>query len=169
MHILRHSLPRPPRGAPLTLAPKRATVLGVGNEWRRDDAVGLVVVRRLRARQLPGVRVLERTGDPPALVDAWRDASNVIVVDAAQSSARPGTVLRSACSFTAQRHAARQGTSHGLGVPDAIALAAALGRLPPKLELLSVAGSDFRHGCGLTPAVEAAADRLVLELAARLA
>ena len=49
-------------------------VIGVGNRWRSDDAVGLDVVGRLRGT-LPGrSRVVEREGEPTSLIDAWEGA-----------------------------------------------------------------------------------------------
>lgn len=37
-------------------------VIGVGNAYRRDDAVGLVVARRLREKDLKGLTVIEESG-----------------------------------------------------------------------------------------------------------
>ena len=45
-------------------------MLGVGNEWRRDDGAGLEVARRLARRARRGVRVLEHEGEPSRLLDA---------------------------------------------------------------------------------------------------
>ena len=47
----------------MNASPKpRLKVIGVGNEWRGDDAVGLLVARRLKAEQLPQVQIVEMPG-----------------------------------------------------------------------------------------------------------
>ena len=69
------------------------TIIGVGNDWRGDDAVGLVAARCLRA-SVSGVRVLELDGDPGTLLDAWASAGEAIVIDAVRSGAAPGTIHR---------------------------------------------------------------------------
>ena len=40
-------------------------VIGVGNEFRRDDGAGLAVVARLRDRVPPGVELVLTDGEPP--------------------------------------------------------------------------------------------------------
>jgi hydrogenase maturation protease len=60
-------------------------VVGVGNDWRGDDAAGLVVARRLREAGIPTVEV---GGDPAALLDAWAGASHAIGLAEAVALAR---------------------------------------------------------------------------------
>ncbi|HID50757.1 MAG TPA: hydrogenase maturation protease, partial [Anaerolineae bacterium] len=56
-------------------------VIGVGNIFRGDDSVGLVVARRVREAAPPDVVVLEQSGEGAALMEAWREAEFVILVD----------------------------------------------------------------------------------------
>jgi len=46
-------------------------VIGVGNEYRQDDGVGVYVARRVRQSGLPNVRVVEHVSDGAALVHTW--------------------------------------------------------------------------------------------------
>jgi hydrogenase maturation protease len=39
-------------------------VIGIGNDFRRDDGVGLAVAEELAKRNLPGVRVVTAIGEP---------------------------------------------------------------------------------------------------------
>ncbi len=57
------------------------------------------------------------------------------------------------------------GSSHALGVGEAVELARALDRLPPQLELIGITGECFAPALGLTPVVAAAVASLVDELA----
>jgi hydrogenase maturation protease len=139
-------------------------VIGVGNAWRGDDGAGLAVARRLRALSPDGVEVREVEGDATALVEAWAGADRVVVVDAAASGAPPGTVRR----FDARsgplpaRHL--RSSTHAFGVPDAVELARALGRLPGRLDVYAIEGASFTAGDRLSPAVERAVDELAATL-----
>jgi hydrogenase maturation protease len=136
------------------------TIAGVGNDWRGDDAAGLIAARRLR-ELLPGVRVVEVGGDASALLDAWTGAELAIVIDAVRSGAPPGTIHRLDGGPPA---AMRLGSTHAIGLAEAIALGRALGRLPARLELYGIEAASFETGAGLSPevarAVEALCERL---------
>src|SRR6266700_3180765 len=66
--------------------PSPILVIGIGNEYRSDDGVGLVVARGLRAKNLPDMLIIESSGDGAALMEAWKAAPSVIVIDAAASN-----------------------------------------------------------------------------------
>jgi hydrogenase maturation protease len=139
-------------------------VIGVGNAWRGDDAAGLAVARRLRELAPAGVQVREVEGDASALVDAWAGADHAVVVDAAATGAPPGTVSRfDALAGPLPARSVRSST-HAFGVPDAIELSRALGRLPGSLEVYAIAGESFIAGDRLSPAVERAVAEVVEEL-----
>jgi hydrogenase maturation protease len=141
-------------------------VIGVGNAFRGDDGAGLAVAGRLRELSPEGIDVREVDGDASALVHAWSDADRVVVVDAAASGATPGTVRRfDACSGPLPASHVRSST-HAFGVPDAVELGRALGRLPRSLEVYAIEGASFEAGEPLTPAVMRAVDEVASELAA---
>ena len=136
-------------------------VIGVGNEWRRDDAAGLVVARRLRGT---GVRVLEQEGEPTALLEAWHGAEQALVIDAVSSGAEVGTIHR--LDARAEKLPAElfRGSTHAFSVAEAVELGRALDRLPESLLIYGIEGGDFAAGTGLSPEVERAVDELVGEL-----
>ena len=109
-------------------------LIGVGNGWRGDDGAGLALARRVRERAPSGVEVREVEGDATALMDAWSGAEHVVVVDAAQSEAAPGTVRRFDAGAAALPVRALRSSTHAFGVSDAVELARALGRLPDRLD-----------------------------------
>ena len=59
--------------------------------------------------------------------------------------------------------------SHQLGLGSAIGLAQVLGRLPPRLIVHGIQGSDFTLGAGLSKPVAGAIDDLVAAVMADLA
>ena len=100
-------------------------VIGVGNEFRRDDGAGPAVVGQLRDRVPPGVELVITDGEPARLIEAWTGAALAVVVDAVRAQPpQPGTVYR----FVVDRPGTgteRTASSHGLGLDDAISLAVA--------------------------------------------
>jgi hydrogenase maturation protease len=129
----------------------RVVVIGIGSSTRGDDAAGLLAARRLDA--------FEHEGDPLGLLDVWRDAAAVVVIDAVRSGAEAGTVHR----FDASRGplpAPLRGSSstHALGLAEAIELGRALDRLPERVIVYGIEGERFEAGAALTPAVAAAVE-----------
>ena len=131
-------------------------VIGVGNEFRRDDGAGLAVVTSLRDRVPPGVELVLTDGEPTRLIEAWTGAALAVVVDAVRADPpRPGRVHR----FVLDRPlagATRTASSHGFGLDDAIGLALALDRMPGRLIVHAIEAADLTQGTGLTSQVAAA-------------
>ena len=130
----------------------------VGNPWRCDDAAGLKVASLLRGTLPAGVELLEREGEPTALIDAWEGANVLWLVDAVSSGAEPGTLHR----LDASEHELPQDlfrrSTHHVGVAEAVELARVLGRLPERTIVFGIEGGSFEIGDELTPAVAAAID-----------
>jgi hydrogenase maturation protease len=145
-----------PDPAPAGEAP--VVVIGVGNEFRRDDGAGPAVVARLRGQVPPGVRLMVTDGEPAGLVEAWTGAAVAIVVDAVRAEPpHPGRVHR--LVLDRPRPADPMGwsaSSHGLGLDDAVGLAMALDRMPGRLIVHAIEAADLGQGPGLTPPVAAA-------------
>ena len=140
-------------------------VVGVGNPWRGDDAAGLVVADRVRA-QADGVLVETLEGDASALVHLWAGHDEVALVDAASSGAPPGTLHELRFGDGTLPAAALRSSTHAFGVADAVGLAAALGRLPARLEIYAIEGGDFALGAPLSLEVAVTADALATRLMA---
>lgn len=141
------------------------SIIGLGNELRRDDGVGIWVARRVAAADWHGVTVVAlNNGDSTAILAALQDAHVAYVIDAASAAAKPGTIVR----FDPMRRPltlyARTFSSHGLGLAEAIELGRALGMLPERLIVYGIVGADFSPGEGLSPEVERAARRLISRL-----
>ena len=132
-----------------------AVVIGLGNRCREDDGVGIEVARTLAAMDIPGVAVEIGPGDVVELIEAWDGARLAVVIDAARSGARPGTVARVDLRGDNIAAAGLRSSTHGLGLADAVALGRVLGRLPARLVIIAVEGERFGHGERLSPAIRA--------------
>lgn len=148
--------------------PPLPLVIGIGNEYRGDDAIGLLAARALRARAGSSARVVESDGDCTALLETWKQAHTVILVDAVLSGARPGTIHR----FDARTRAIPRGcilsSTHAFGIADTLALAHVLGQLPACLIVYGLEGVHFAAGDRLSPAVQHALPRLLTRILADL-
>jgi hydrogenase maturation protease len=135
----------------------RIKVIGVGNAWRGDDAAGLLVARRLRREKLPQVEIAESPGTGGSILEAWKSAARVIVVDAVVSGGSPGAIYRfNAHDPAATFPVASSASSHGWGVAEAVALGRLFRELPPVLIIYGIEGQNFTLGDGLSPAMAAA-------------
>jgi hydrogenase maturation protease len=143
-----------------------AVVIGVGNEFRRDDGAGPAVIARLRALQpddvgLSGVTLGVSGGEPGRLIDLWQGAGLAVVIDAVRDTARPpGHTCQLAVDGLAGMVDSAV-SSHGIGLGDTVELARALGRLPARLAVLAVVGREFGFGTELTAEVAIAVADLV--------
>ena len=135
-------------------------VVCVGNRWRSDDAAGLEVARRLEGTLPAAVDLCEREGEPTALIDAWDGAESVWLVDAVSSGADAGTVHRLDASARELPASLFRASTHHVGLAEAVELARALGRLPPRTVVFGIEGGSFDVGDTLTPAVEAAVEQV---------
>ncbi len=139
----------------------RVVVIGVGNPTAGDDAIGREVARSVAARAPAGVWVLEHSGEATSLMEAWKGADAVVLIDAVVSGAAAGTIHR------IDAHAQRVPASlfcfstHAFGVAEAVELARALGELPGAFLLYGIETERFAAGATVTPAVRSAADEVV--------
>ena len=144
-------------------------LVGVGNDYRGDDGAGLAVARSLKALGLPGVAVVEATGDGASLLDVWQGHEHVVIFDAVSSGAVPGAVHRfDVCARPLSAKLLRSST-HAFGLADAIELARAMGQLPNHLVVYGVEGKRFEAGAGLSEEVERAVHGVVEHIARELA
>jgi len=139
----------------------RILVVGVGNAYRSDDAVGLIVARRLREEVGDLVTVREESGEGTALIESWQGADTVILIDAIRSSAEPGALWRFDARAQPLPATLFHHSTHAFGVAEAVELARALDQLPPHLVVYGIAGKTFTAGVGLSAEVEKAGAGLV--------
>lgn len=137
-------------------------ILCVGHRYRRDDGVGPWVGDRLRER---GLTVVELSGEGIGVIEAIAGQPAVVLVDATQSGAPPGTVHRIDAVASPLPSGWFRYSTHLFGVAEAVETARALHRLPGRLIIYGIEGAQFEFGEGLTPEVESAAAAVVTVLA----
>jgi hydrogenase maturation protease len=142
----------------------RIRVIGVGTA-HGDDAAGLAAAAGLASGPLPeGVEVVTCERPGPDLPGLLADADAVVVIDALAPSGAPGRVRPLAPDELART--ARL-SSHSLGVPEALALAQALGRCCARVEVLGIE-AERSQGDGLSAAARRGVDEAVARVRARV-
>jgi hydrogenase maturation protease len=141
----------------------RVRVIGCGNPDAGDDALGILAVRAARASLPDDVEVVE-AGVAVQLLHLLDGVEDVIIVDAVRSGDRarpPGTLVHAVASpdgLPAELHGSV--SSHGVGVAESVALAAALGPLP-RITFLGLEADHMDVGRRLSEPVESALPGLV--------
>ncbi len=152
--------------------PERAgivRVIGLGSPFG-DDRIGWQVADRLAESGLPAGVEAVRCGVPGRdLLPLLDGLSRAILVDAVRGEGRPGDIVR--CSPADLAGVPDGGSTHGFGVAAALDLAAAMGCLPPRLEIIGIEAGDgdAAPAMEIAGAVSAAGERLVEMLRAEFA
>ncbi len=136
-------------------------MIGIGNEYRGDDGVGLAVARAVEAKLGRHAAVIEQSGEGAALMQTWKDAEAVILIDAVRSAAKPGMVHRLDAGELPLPSRFFNYSTHAFSVAEAVEMARALNQLPPRLVVYGIEGRSFEAGVGLSPEVEQAVARVV--------
>ena len=108
-------------------------IIGIGNPYRGDDAVGLRIAQDIKKKSPDHVNVIEQSGEGISLMDSWKDSDAVILIDAVYSGAKPGTIHRFDAHTQPIPSKFFHYSTHAFGVAEAIELARALKQLPPHL------------------------------------
>jgi len=140
---------------------KQILVVGVGNEFRGDDAAGLWIARRIAEQSLEGVSVVEVSGEGGQLIDLWQDAGHVFVFDAVRSGCDAGKVHRISADTETVPSKFFNYSTHTFSVAEAVETARALEEMPEHLVLYGVEGDCFDMKVGLSPKVEQAVETVV--------
>ena len=143
-------------------------IIGVGNERRGDDAIGVQIARKIQSHELPGVSVEILKGDGSQLLELWKGCEHVVLVDCAYSGAQPGTIHRLRVSEKTLPFHLFSSSTHSFGIAEAIELARVLGDLPPVVDVYAIEGDHFFPDSPVCPKVEAAATQVTEEILATL-
>ncbi|MCE9529615.1 MAG: hydrogenase maturation protease [Planctomycetes bacterium] len=127
-------------------------VIGIGTA-HGDDELGLITIKRLRSESEDrGTWEFHAVDSAQRLLDLLEADASVILVDAIAQEAEPGTVHRITWPNTLLK-SLRPGSTHVMGVAQALELAEVLGILPTELVIFGIESGDFHEGGGLSQKV----------------
>jgi hydrogenase maturation protease len=147
-------------------------VIGLGSPFG-DDRIGWQVVEQLVADALPaGADAVSCENPGRDLLPLLDGVPHVILVDALRGAGQPGEIVR--CTQDDLAKAPSRWSSHGLGVADMLDLAASLGCLPARLEIIGIevgsqGGAGRSPGLMMSPAVVQCGGALAATLRAEIA
>jgi len=142
-------------------------VIGIGNDFRGDDAAGLVAARALGSRSLSGCtsfEVCESNGSAFSLMELWRGRDRVVAIDAIDVRSRPvGDILILDGLQGPLPEDAFVLSTHAFGLKEAIDLSSVLLGLPKELIIVGIVGKKFAMGDPLSAELAHVVQRMVSE------
>lgn len=147
----------------------RVLVLGLGNAVMTDDAFGSRVAEALLARyRFPeNIAVIDGGTLGLDLLPRLEEIDRLLIVDALEMGAAPGTVFRLQDDEVPRAFASKLSV-HQMGVQDLLAVAELQGHLPPQLVVWGVQSGSIEMGMELTAPVARALEEVVAKIAGEL-
>jgi len=167
--VVRHSRGNP-HDASSAMETPITSIVALGSP-HGDDQVGWEVAQQLQTRlggQMSGVIRIERVTTPWDFVSWVQQTMRMILIDACQTGALAGTIHQWQ-PHQLNHFPRRCASSHGGSLPQALEMAAQLGRLPAKITIVAIEGTCFSPGDPLSPAVKRAIPIAVEHILAILA
>ncbi len=135
-------------------------VIGIGQSLRGDDAAGLESVRQWREKfpetaNRPEVQIEASELPGLALIEMLNNVDAAILIDAVQSSAKPGTIRRLSeeelASFTSDSKSA-----HGWGVAETLRMRRQLTDAKIHIRIIGIEAEQMEPGKGLSKDIKEA-------------
>jgi hydrogenase maturation protease len=152
----------------MTLDKPNHLIIGVGNLYRHDDAVGLLVARRLKELDDKRLTILEQNGDGLSLMETWKEWNCAIIIDAVSSGQPSGTIHYLDANEKPIPTKFFSCSTHNMGVAEAVELSRSFDQLPKYLGIFGIEGKDFSPGEGLSKEVEEAMDQAVKQISEKI-
>jgi len=133
----------------------RILVMGVGNTLMQDDGVGIRVIETLlRMPDMhPALRPVDGGTIGLALLPEIEDADAVIVVDASELGAQPGSSRIFLDAEIDEQLSGKRRSVHEVALLDLFSAAAIRGRMPAHRALIAIQPQSTDWGSDLTPPV----------------
>ena len=149
-------------------------VIGCGNPNRKDDAVGIEVIRLLcrrdDIRNREDVRLLDAGTDGMSVMYAARGCDALIIVDSSKTASEPGSIFEVPGEHLESQHSPSLNL-HDFRWDHALFAGRKLYRdqFPADVTVFLIEAGDLSLGIGLSPEIDAAAAIVADRVAARLA
>jgi len=150
------------------------TIIGCGNLNRSDDGIGVLVAQRVQAELDPGlserVRVHDAGTDGMGVMYQAKGATSLVIVDASRSGSEPGSIYR-VPGKELERAPAPSLNLHDFRWDNALFVGRKIfgDEFPTDVTVYLVEAENLEQGLKLSPSVQAALDKLVVEIQRRIA
>jgi len=146
----------------------RNLIIGIGNEFRSDDGIGIHIARKINQLNLPNVEVIEASGEGSELIELWKEKKIVIIFDAVNSGSEPGKIFKLDAAAQPLPTKFFNYSSHAFGLAEAIEVCRKLNQLPDKLFVYGIEGKNFDFGEIISEEVIEASERVINLIVERL-
>ncbi|MEX2492247.1 MAG: hydrogenase maturation protease [Nitrospirales bacterium] len=145
-------------------------IIGLGNPFMGDDAVGVLVARQLQPYSSAHVSILEGGSAGLSLLHDMEETDTLILIDAVHSHSKAGTIVR----FTLPQDlenirklawGASASSTHAFGLAEALTLAQTLKVLPAHVVLFGIELEHLQQGHALSLPVSKAMTTVVNRIA----
>ncbi len=149
----------------LSMNDSRSLILGVGNPLRRDDGVGVEIIRRLTKNFSDGrlsvsTDLMDGGTDGLALLEYIKGYKKVTLIDAVEMGVDPGIIK----VFTPEEAILHIGTdslsTHGFGIAEFIRFARELNILP-ECTIIGIQPEDIGYGEELSYPVQSGIEKVI--------
>lgn len=147
---------------------KSFLIIGVGNEFRGDDAVGILIARFLKRYFREGVKIIGVDTSFDELIQIWGNYDLVIFIDAIKSGEKPGKIYRLKFGVDEIPTKLEFFSTHSVGLIEYIEIAKALGKLPGELIIYGIVGKDFNVGSSISREVKVSCKKVAREILAEI-
>ncbi|MDD5393071.1 MAG: HyaD/HybD family hydrogenase maturation endopeptidase [Thiothrix sp.] len=147
----------------------RVLVLGLGNVLMEDEGVGVRAVELLESRYRlpPQVEVIDGGTTGTELLEPMRNVDYLIVADAVNTGAPPGTLVRLTGAEIPAFFQCKL-SNHQLGLSDLLAVLTVTGESPKAVTIIGMVPHSLNNTLGLTPATLERLEQMVEMLVAEL-
>lgn len=139
-------------------------VIGIGNKYRSDDAVGLHIADSLLSENITDCEIKTTSGEGISLINLWENYEKVILVDAVNSGAEEGKIHRIDIVDEQLDSEWFRSSSHLFSIPEAVNLAKQVNKLPERIFFYGIEGENFNYGESLSDIVNTASIQLLPEI-----
>ena len=140
----------------------RQKIIGIGNEFRSDDAVGILIARKLK-EFYPDYDIIESDGNGIDLLSIFQEYDKVILIDAAvaEKNEDVGQVREIKVAQETNFSDIKIFSSHSFSLLEAIKMGKQLSILPKELFLYLILSQNFSFGQEISEKVKKALEKIL--------
>jgi hydrogenase maturation protease len=137
-------------------------IIGIGNDFRSDDAAGLLVARKLK-ELYPDFDIIESDGNGVDLLSIFQEYDKVIIIDAAiaDNPEDVGQIKEIKVTPDFNFSDLKIYSSHSFSLLEALKMGKQLSILPEELYLYLILSKNFSFGQEISPEVKVAIEKIL--------
>ena len=137
-------------------------IIGIGNDFRSDDAAGLLVARKLK-ELYPDFDIIESDGNGVDLLSIFQEYDKVIIIDAAiaNNPEDVGQIKEIKVTPDFNFSDLKIYSSHSFSLLEALKMGKQLSILPEELYLYLILSKNFSFGQEISEAVKKASEKIL--------